>query len=59
MELDTWMWAAKDAETCIRRGYCLALTNANMFGTTKPFDATEDIVMLAAQVCDNLVDYFI
>eukprot|EP00043_Microstomoeca_roanoka_P011322 m.106870 g.106870 ORF g.106870 m.106870 type:complete len:686 (-) comp15164_c2_seq2:343-2400(-) len=49
-ELTSFMWAAKDAETCLRREFCDPLRSHNIWGTLRPYNGTEDVIMVTAQM---------
>lgn len=48
VELDGWMHAAKDAETCLRRSYCDALGSRTPYASLRQLNKSEEVVMLAA-----------
>lgn len=50
VQLTYFMWAAKDAETCLRRGYCNILGGQSSAAFIRPLSSTEKVVMLTAQI---------
>eukprot|EP01135_Chromosphaera_perkinsii_P012275 Nk52_evm12s2630 gene=Nk52_evmTU12s2630 len=50
MQVDTFMTAAGNAETCLRRGRCEPVGGYNVFGSVRPIKAKEKVVVAMAQV---------
>eukprot|EP00056_Hartaetosiga_gracilis_P003741 m.67021 g.67021 ORF g.67021 m.67021 type:complete len:675 (-) comp11564_c0_seq1:30-2054(-) len=49
-DLESFMWAAGDAETCLRRQYCDPLKSHNIYGTIKEYNLTQEVIMVTAQM---------
>lgn len=50
VELNSFMWGAKDTSTCLRRGYCDALANQSPYAFMRVLGSSEQVVMISAQI---------
>eukprot|EP00051_Salpingoeca_urceolata_P023287 m.393027 g.393027 ORF g.393027 m.393027 type:complete len:671 (-) comp20088_c10_seq2:83-2095(-) len=50
VELNSWMYATKDAETCLRRGHCEPLGSGSPWGTVRPLTSADEVVMISAKL---------
>eukprot|EP00039_Didymoeca_costata_P018487 m.333664 g.333664 ORF g.333664 m.333664 type:complete len:685 (+) comp17191_c0_seq1:129-2183(+) len=48
VKLEFFMWAAPDAETCMRRQFCDPLGSQSVFGFLRPYQTGDDVVILSA-----------
>eukprot|EP01147_Barroeca_monosierra_P010811 gene10811-2892_t len=49
-ELRNFMWAAKDAQTCLRRKFCDPLRSHNIWGTIQEYNTSHKVIMASAQM---------
>eukprot|EP01113_Clastostelium_recurvatum_P029286 TRINITY_DN3531_c0_g1_i6.p1 TRINITY_DN3531_c0_g1~~TRINITY_DN3531_c0_g1_i6.p1 ORF type:complete len:715 (-),score=165.08 TRINITY_DN3531_c0_g1_i6:47-2191(-) len=53
VQLDSFMSAAYDTETCLRRGTCLPIGGKSVWNTPGPLDTAKPIVLASAQLDSN------